>query len=440
MPDAYLTQRRHQSLQPPTQPVSSVDMLHRLREVIRDVVTPSWIEAIPEDFGAASAGTPKAAEWRTLFRIHLPLALVSLLSDGASPQFTDVVDNTMELVLALIVSCRGTTSEDHATAYREHLRNYVGGMRILYPTLQCNSIHHLAFHIYDFLLLFGPVPSWWCFPYERLIGKLQRTNHNHVFGELEATIHRTFVYASSLLRWLSRPSCPDVLVACKRLYDKVYASKRDDIRIIADQEDAISTTISVPDVMANIMSGHSKLIVRNHLRCHRQVFSTRRVHHGNSLVAHIFQHQLRVGWIEYIYRDEGVWMYAIRHFRRSEPGPFAKWPALGALICSVAMEDELFPVGSKDVVHHVAMYPISNSSIAAICLPPSVRVVFPHSCLSFTFYGFSLCEHHLAPRADRRHHCDTSPFFDPPSPVAYAAAGVGRRGLTVGLQDPFMGY
>ncbi|EIN09757.1 hypothetical protein PUNSTDRAFT_39704, partial [Punctularia strigosozonata HHB-11173 SS5] len=161
----------------------------------QETTKPSWVEGIPEDFGAAAAGTPKAAEWRTLFRLYLPLALVSLLSQSTSPHFMATVDNTMELVLALIVGCRGTTSRRRADSYRNHLRSYIEGLKTLYPNLQLNSIHHLAFHIHDFLTLFGPVPSWWCFPYERLIGKLQRTNHNHIFRELEATIHRTFVYS-----------------------------------------------------------------------------------------------------------------------------------------------------------------------------------------------------------------------------------------------------
>ncbi|KAE9382827.1 hypothetical protein BT96DRAFT_845020 [Gymnopus androsaceus JB14] len=40
----------------------------------------------------------------------------------------------------------------------------------------------LGQHIYDFLLLFGPVISWWCFPFERLIGALQKINTNDFVG------------------------------------------------------------------------------------------------------------------------------------------------------------------------------------------------------------------------------------------------------------------
>ncbi|KAK0431495.1 hypothetical protein EV421DRAFT_1720503, partial [Armillaria borealis] len=41
---------------------------------------------------------------------------------------------------------------------------------------------HVLFHIYDFLLLFGPVISWWCFPFEHLIGALQKINTSSRVG------------------------------------------------------------------------------------------------------------------------------------------------------------------------------------------------------------------------------------------------------------------
>ena len=37
-------------------------------------------------------------------------------------------------------------------------------------------------HIYEFLDLWGPVYHWWCFPFERLIGSLQRLPTNNLFG------------------------------------------------------------------------------------------------------------------------------------------------------------------------------------------------------------------------------------------------------------------
>ena len=57
----------------------------------------------------------------------------------------------------------------------------------------------VAFHIYDFILLFGPIMAWWTFPFERLIGALQKFNTNdHVGGELEGTIVRSFWKGANL--------------------------------------------------------------------------------------------------------------------------------------------------------------------------------------------------------------------------------------------------
>ncbi|KAI5995796.1 hypothetical protein F5J12DRAFT_896429 [Pisolithus orientalis] len=48
----------------------------------------------------------------------------------------------------------------------------------------------MSIHIYDYLRLFGPVQSWWCFPYECLIGHLQHMPTNHKFGQQEETVYK----------------------------------------------------------------------------------------------------------------------------------------------------------------------------------------------------------------------------------------------------------
>jgi hypothetical protein len=51
----------------------------------------------------------------------------------------------------------------------------------------------MAFHLYDFLLLFGAVRSWWMFPFERLIGHLQRIPKNHQEGNLSSIFLQSMV-------------------------------------------------------------------------------------------------------------------------------------------------------------------------------------------------------------------------------------------------------
>ena len=91
----------------------------------------------------------------------------------------------MQLVRAVLLACTRTTDADRMRRYRECLQAYISQLPILYPGLECESIHHMVFHIYDCLELFGPVHSWWSFPFERLIGQLQRLPTNHKFGSYQ---------------------------------------------------------------------------------------------------------------------------------------------------------------------------------------------------------------------------------------------------------------
>ncbi|KAF8583379.1 hypothetical protein K439DRAFT_1318835, partial [Ramaria rubella] len=165
-------------------------VMRHIRSVIANTDTPSWLRSVPRGFGDAAAGTMKADEWRTMYSIYLPLALVDLWGEGSSHpspefsmKFSRVSDHTMTLVSAIIIACKRTMTEACATAYRDCLIKWVGDLTDIHPHTGHRPNHHMAFHIYDFLLLFGPVWSWWCFAFERLIGQLRRLPSNHKIGE-----------------------------------------------------------------------------------------------------------------------------------------------------------------------------------------------------------------------------------------------------------------
>jgi hypothetical protein len=172
--------------------------MQRIRDVIRDTATPSWLRSVPSNFGDAAAGTLKADEWRTMFTVYLPIALVSLWGEGTShssiqvsQKLRETLDHTMALVSATSLACLRTMTRSRAAAYRFYMVQWVRGLAQLYPHVRQRTNSHMALHIYDFLLLFGPVRSWWTFPFERFIGQLQRIHHNHKFGEtLNFEYHR----------------------------------------------------------------------------------------------------------------------------------------------------------------------------------------------------------------------------------------------------------
>ena len=136
--------------------------------------------SIPQDFGDASAGTIKAHEWRLLCTIHIPVALISMWgldTVHSSPSIADrcqkMLNHTMLLVAAVRLALRTVTDKAIAERYLENIKDYVHDLQQIYPEAPLVPNYHMAFHIYNFLRLFGPAYSWWTFPYEQLIGQLQ---------------------------------------------------------------------------------------------------------------------------------------------------------------------------------------------------------------------------------------------------------------------------
>jgi hypothetical protein len=153
------------------------------------------VRSVPKKFGAPSEGSLKADEWRTMATIYIPLAFISLWGENTprpsnKPQSPTAADKlkrllhlSMLMVSAVRIACMYTMSLARATAYRACLGEFLALLPDILPNASFRDNDHMAMHIYDFLLLFGPIRSWWCFPFERLIGKLQRLPHNHKFGK-----------------------------------------------------------------------------------------------------------------------------------------------------------------------------------------------------------------------------------------------------------------
>ncbi|CAK5284658.1 unnamed protein product, partial [Mycena citricolor] len=204
--------------------------IHFIQRVIKHTTTPASVDSVPNNYGDSNAGTIKAAEWRILATIYLPIALVLLWGDHdpleQSPRMLKVLDHSMALFSSVILACRYTMTAMRATQYRSFLKDWVDGLATNHPHIRSHAMRpnvHMALHIYDFLLLYGPVISWWTFPFERVIGFLERINTNdHIGGELEATLSKSFMRGASIRRWLRRPDCPPVFVELKALFEKTF--------------------------------------------------------------------------------------------------------------------------------------------------------------------------------------------------------------------------
>ncbi|KAE9392362.1 hypothetical protein BT96DRAFT_830726 [Gymnopus androsaceus JB14] len=113
-----------------------------------------------------------------------------------------------------------------AEAFGDYVDFWVKHLRTLFPHTREGiarpNIHAIG-HIYNFLLLFGPVLSWWCFPFERLIGAVQKLNTNdHIGGVMESTMIKTLVRTANIRHWLHCPDCPEAIKQLKVLFDKSF--------------------------------------------------------------------------------------------------------------------------------------------------------------------------------------------------------------------------
>ncbi len=158
----------------------------------------------PHNLGSASHGKLKADQWRALGTIQLPLSLIHSwgcpTSDARSIRCRDILEVTMHLVSAIIIATSHTTSVQNAESYLSHMLSYITGIKRLFPKYNFVSNHHMALHIKDYFGFVWAVHAWWTFPFEQLIGMLQRMPNNGKIGEVEETIIQLLYSGSTIAR------------------------------------------------------------------------------------------------------------------------------------------------------------------------------------------------------------------------------------------------
>lgn len=162
--------------------------LDLIRDEISKTIRPTWQTPPPASLGSASHGKLKADEYRAVMEFDLPATLIRL---GASDRICDprrrefirkLAHSTALLSIALRWATSHRTSPKHARMYSAYMVAYLSSITELYPTRRLRPNHHAALHLADFFLAFGPVHGWWMFPFERLIGMLQKINTNYKSG------------------------------------------------------------------------------------------------------------------------------------------------------------------------------------------------------------------------------------------------------------------
>ena len=150
--------------------------------------TPSWLTSVLTNLGEPSHGKLRADQWCTLSTTYLPVLLIWLwdrLDDDnkRSQQCKKLLEVTLSLISAVIIASSRTTSWEKADLYLHHMQNYLKGLRKLFPQYWFLPNQHMALHLAEYLKFYGPVHSWWTFPFEHLIGMLQHIPNNFQNGQ-----------------------------------------------------------------------------------------------------------------------------------------------------------------------------------------------------------------------------------------------------------------
>ena len=157
--------------------------METIRSDICALLTPLWMTSVPSNLGDPAHGKLKADQWCVLGTTFLPLSLVRLwgltnAESSRSRRCQEILNLTMSLLSAVTVASSHSMSPALADSYLQHMQAYFAGLKKVFPEYRFHPNHHLALHLHQYLLLFGPVHAWWTFPFERMIGMLQRMPTN----------------------------------------------------------------------------------------------------------------------------------------------------------------------------------------------------------------------------------------------------------------------
>lgn len=165
--------------------------LQALHAALRSTQRPSWQRGPPVNLGCKTHGKLKADQWRSAIEFDVPVSLAQswahsdaeVQNDEKKQRQRQLLDSTMLLAVAVGWGTSDVTSQIHAYDYTRHMMAYLQTILMLYPSFKLRPNHHGALHIGPFLLQFGPMRGWWMYPFERIIGILQKTNTNSKLGK-----------------------------------------------------------------------------------------------------------------------------------------------------------------------------------------------------------------------------------------------------------------
>lgn len=188
VPDIFSIDLGEGPTRPARREMLDTNDLTKIQEDIKQTLRPWNQTSPPSNFGSPSHGKLKADEWRACIEFDLPVSLVKLWaatppeSEPDASRKSVALESTFLLSMAIRYATSHRTSSSHREKYLSYMHKYLQTLLELHPEDRLHPNHHNALHLPIFLELFGPIRGWWMFPFERLIGILQKFNTNFKFG------------------------------------------------------------------------------------------------------------------------------------------------------------------------------------------------------------------------------------------------------------------
>ncbi|KDR79753.1 hypothetical protein GALMADRAFT_136364 [Galerina marginata CBS 339.88] len=268
------------------------------------------------------------------------------------------------------------------------MQAYLAGLKELFPDYKFVPNQHMALHLRDYILLYGPVHSWWAFPFERMIGKLQHASINYKEDEYSETIARSFVRSANLRQLLEKTGTPEVIRNCKPMFQKLVDPQIRDTLLTDmlsftgdfdgdDGEDAISAPWSCSSIPGSLMACIAETFdgihpmsvsLLSNITIQGVIYSVSSRHSGNSsiLIQSGQQKVLIPAQIEHIvqlvFPNNIIAPVTFAAARRYQPAdiehdPFTPYPFLRAQLWSRELDTlELYPLESIEC--HFAYCPM----------------------------------------------------------------------------------
>ena len=183
--------------------------LCQIQTKVNDLQVPRKIGRLPNkvSIGSGFVGM-KAAEWKNWVLIYSVYCLRGLLPDSD-------LEIWKKFVRSCYILCQQSISITQAKEAHELLIDFNQSLEQKYGWEISTMNMHLHCHLLQSLLDFGPIYSFWCFPYERYNGILgsYSTNHQSIVVQLMRKFTASNFYSVDTLSYQINPDLVDDMKA-----------------------------------------------------------------------------------------------------------------------------------------------------------------------------------------------------------------------------------